>query len=294
MGEKLNADRAPLGRRDFLKLAAASALGMAGSGALSRPAGAAEGAIVRPMPFSTSTIMYRELPLDQAVAEIAKTGVQAVDVWELTAKDKQNHFAWIEQNGPDKFRALLEQHKLKLFAFSIYFTPGPKRAQRLEMLKECGGQVAVLGVGGKTMPLAVESLKPLAEKAEALGVKVAGENHGGAVLNTIASMREYVSLAKSPALGMALAPYHVMGAKESVAEAVEAVGDKLFFFYAWQRAPAMKELPGDGALDFGPVIAALRKIGYPHYLNIFTHAHAPADQMTSAAIASRQYLEKLM
>lgn len=276
-------------RRHFLKISAVSV----GTLVLTRRIGAQE-ASQSTFPFSTSTIMYRELPLEEAIAEIAKTGVQAVDVWEGTAKDTQKHMEWIEQNGPDKFRALLAQYKLNLYAFSIYFTPASKRLARLQMLKDCGGQVAVLGVGGKTVEQGIQGLMPLVEKAEVLGIKIAGENHSGAALNTIASMREYVALAKSPALGIALAPYHVMGAKESVSEAVEAIGDKLFFFYAWQKAPGMNELPGDGTLDFGPVIAALRKVKYPYYLNIFTHAHAPKEEMTKAVRAAREYLEKLM
>lgn len=96
----------------------------------------------------------------------------------------------------------------------------------------------------------------------------------------------------SPALGIALAPFHVMGNGESVPEAIEAIGPKLLFFYAWQRAAGMAELPGDGTLDFAPVLRALRQVGYTGYVNIFTHTHAPKDEMTQAVIRAREYLER--
>jgi sugar phosphate isomerase/epimerase len=84
-----------------------------------------------------------------------------------------------------------------------------------------------------------------------------------------------------------------MGNHESVAEAIHAVGRKLFFFYAWQRAPGLAELPGDGTLDFAPVLRGLAQVGYTGYLNLFTHTHVPRDEMTAAVIRSRQYLEDL-
>ncbi|MFQ6132930.1 MAG: sugar phosphate isomerase/epimerase family protein [Armatimonadota bacterium] len=246
--------------------------------------------------FGMSTCMYHNSPLEVAIEEIAKTGCEAVDVWEERAATRVNHMAWVEQNGPDKLRELVEDAGLKLWAFSIYRTAGDKRLERLEWLKEAGGEVAVLGGGarrGQPVQAGIDALAPLVERAEELGLKIAGENHGGTSLNTIASMREFVSLAKSPALGMALAPYHVMGAGEPVPEAVQAVGEKLFFFYAWQRAPGMRELPGDNTLDFLPVLRALRQVNYPGYVNIFTHASAPKEEMTQAVIASREYLEGL-
>ena len=238
--------------------------------------------------------MYHDSPFEVAIEEIAKTGCHAVDLWEAHGGYPVNHMQWVEKNRPGRLREFVESFGLKLWSFSIYFSPGGKQLQRLEWMAEAGGEVAVLGGGhGDTIEAGVKALEPLVKRADELGVKIAGENHGGTSLNSIASLREFVALAKSPALGIALAPYHVMGANESVAEAIEAIGSKLLFFYAWQRAPGLRELPGDGTLDFGPVLQALRQVGYNGYLNIFTHTHVPRTQMTEAVIASREYLERL-
>jgi len=279
-----------LTRRDFLKAGAVAAGGAALTGA---PAPIAQERKPATFRFSTSTIMYADSPLEVALEEIAKTGCQAVDIWEAPG-NPQNHMEWVELRRPPYLRALIESFGLKLFSFSIYWSPGNKLSQRLEWLKEAGGEVAVLGGGagaGQPVRAGVDALLPLVEKAEQLGIKIAGENHGGSSLNSIASLKEFASLAQSSALGLALAPYHVMAGGEAVPDAVAACGPKLFFFYAWQLAPGMRELPGDGTLDFTPVLRALRAVNYPGYLNIFTHTHVPKEQMTPAIVAAREYLE---
>jgi sugar phosphate isomerase/epimerase len=280
-----------LSRRAFLRAGAAGVGGAMALHALGQEAKPGP----PPFQFSTSTIMYWDSPLEVALEEVAKTGCQAVDIWEAPDAPEK-HMEWVELRRPAYLRSLVESFGLKLFAFSIYWSPGNKRLQRLEWLAEAGGQVAVLGGGageGQPVSAGIDALKPLVERAEALGLRIAGENHSGSSLHTVASLREFASLAQSPALGIALAPYHVMIAQEPVPEAVKACGPKLFFFYAWQQAPGMQELPGDGTLDFRPVLASLREVGYRGYLNIFTHTHVPKDQMTAGIIAARKYLEQM-
>ncbi|MGQ9733187.1 MAG: sugar phosphate isomerase/epimerase family protein [Candidatus Zipacnadales bacterium] len=250
----------------------------------------------KPFRFSVSTVMYPDSTFEVAIEEIAKAGVHAVDVWE-TPHYPVNHMDWVWLRRPWMLREFLENYGLKLFAFSLYWSPPDKRMERLEWLAEAGGEVAVVGGGAgpdQTVEAGIRALLPLAKRAEDLGVKIAGENHGGSSLNTIAQLRQFVQLAESPALGIALAPYHIMGNNESVAEAVQVVGEKLFFFYAWQRASGMAELPGDSTLDFLPVLRALQQVKYSGFLNIFTHTHAPRTEMTASIIGSREYLERLI
>jgi sugar phosphate isomerase/epimerase len=289
------AGQTALNRREFVRTTAlAASAATVGLAPRAPAAGDAEGKPA--FRFSTSTIMYHDSPFEVAIEEIAKTGCEAVDLWEAQATMPVNHMQWVEKNRPERLREFVESFGLKLWAFSIYWSPGNKRPERLQWLADAGGEVAVLGGGaGADQPVVagVDALRPLVGRAEELGLKIAGENHGGSSLDSVASMREFVGLAESPALGIALAPFHVMGAGEPVPEAVRACGEKLLFFYAWQQAPGMAELPGDGTLDFLPVLRALRQVGYKGYLNIFTHTHVPRDEMTQAVIQSRQYLESL-
>jgi len=273
-------------RREFVRHAAVGAAAVSLVGRVSRPD-------PDPFRFSVATSMYPDSPFEVAIDEIAKTGATGVDLWD-TPNYPVNHMNWVWKRRPWMLKEYLGNCGLKLFAFSIYWSPGNALEERLEWLAEAGGEVAVLGGGAppdQPVSAGMAGLQRLAERAEKLGVRIAGENHGGSSLNTIAQLREFAQLATSPALGIALAPYHVMGNSESVAEAVEAVGSKLYFFYAWQRAPGLAELPGDGTLDFAPVLRALRQVGYTGYLNLFTHTHAPKDEMTAAVIRARAYLE---
>lgn len=281
--EQQSADgmRQGMSRRAFMASAAVSALGL--YGLQTSPSHAQ----VKRMPYSVSTVMYKGLSMPQILEQIAKTGCEAVDIWGGQWID---HLEWVEQIGPQKLAELLEQHALKLYSFSIYLTPQRRRLEYLELLKKCGGQVAVLDSEEPNLDKTLENLKPLVEKAEQLDVKLAVENHAGQTLESIDDFARFVEQAKSPALGMALAPYHVMSRDESVARAVEVIGEKLFFFYAWQHAEGMHELPGDGALDFVPIIQALKKNEFPYYLNIFCHTSAPPAEMTAAVIKARQYL----
>jgi sugar phosphate isomerase/epimerase len=286
-------------RREFLQHAVVGAASAATAFAADGTNGIAAEAAPTTAPattflFSVSTSMYPDSPFEVAIDEIVKTGAQAVDLWD-TPSYPVNCMDWVWTRRPRMLREYLGNCGLKLFAFSIYWSPGNELDERLEWLAEAGGQVAVLGGGvapDQPVSAGVERLRPLVERAEQLGLKIAGENHGGSSLNSIASMREFAELATSPALGIALAPYHMMGNGESVAEAIEAIGPKLFFFYAWQSASGMAELPGDGTLDFAPVLRALHQVGYTGYVNIFTHTRAPKDEMTQAVIRAREYLER--
>jgi sugar phosphate isomerase/epimerase len=138
----------------------------------------------------------------------------------------------------------------------------------------------------------LEQLKPEIELAEKYDSYLAIENHGSALLNSLDSLKALVESNRSPRLGIALAPYHLQRIQASVEEAIAIAGRHLFYFYAWQNAPGMGQLPGHGPTDFTPWIAALAASGYRGYVNPFLHGE-PAPEVTFEALAkSRVYLEE--
>ncbi|MFW6163228.1 MAG: sugar phosphate isomerase/epimerase family protein [Planctomycetota bacterium] len=248
------------------------------------------------MRLSTSSIHYMGLPIEQACERIAALGYEAIDIW--SAHQGCPHLDDVRKRlGPDGLKALLEKTKLDLFAFSVY-RGGYKRYA--ELLGEAGGGVAIRGSAGRCKPeeLTVkmkqflDGLKPLAELAEQHDSYLAIENHGGALLNSLDSMKAFVDHNASPRLGIALAPFHVQRLKASVPEAIRVCGKQLFFFYAWQRARGLKQLPGHGPTDFTPWIAALAEIRYGGYVNPFAHVHPKPDAMSKALARSKTYLEE--
>jgi sugar phosphate isomerase/epimerase len=246
--------------------------------------------------LSTSSILFKGLPLEEACARIAGLGFEAVDIW--SAYDKCPHLDDAATRlGPAGLKALLAKHRLQLCAFSVYVGGYPKYA---ELLGGVGGGVAIQGSAGacKSEELTpkmrefLESLKPLIELAEKYHSRLAIENHGNTLLESLDSFKAFADLNTSPRLGLALAPYHLQAGGTSVEEAIRACGRQLLFFYAWQNQPELGQLPGRGPTDFTPWLRALAQVNYGGFVNAFMHGHVEADTMSSALAKSRDYLKQ--
>jgi sugar phosphate isomerase/epimerase len=279
-----------LNRRRFIK-----ALGLGGAAALSAWSQEAVAGEKWQMRLSTSSIHFMELPIEQACERIARLGFEAIDIW--SAHEGCPHLDDVaERLGPEGLKELLEEHKLKLFAFSVYAGGYPRYA---ELLGKAGGGVAVRGSTGACKPEElttrmrefIDGLKPLVELAEKNNSYLAIENHGNALLCSLDSLKAFVDINTSPRLGIALAPYHIQTLKASVPEAIRICGRQLFFFYAWQHYPDAQQLPGVGPTDMTPWIRALADIRYRGYVNPFMHGHPAADVMEKNLATSRDYLK---
>ena len=282
------------GRREFLqKVSAGLAAGLALKG-LSATALAQED--VWKLRLSTSSIHYLHLPIEQACQRIAKLGYEAIDIWSAHAGCP--HLDDVAKRlGAEGLKQVLEANRLKLFAFSVYAGGYPKYA---ELLGQMGGGVAIQGSAGPCAPAELtvrmrsflESLKPQVELAEKYNSYLAIENHGQSLMDSLDSFKAFVELNRSPRLGLALAPYHLQAAKVSVEDTIGVCGQQLFFFYAWQLADGVQQLPGHGPTDFKPWVAALAKAKYRGYVNPFMHGDLEPDAMSEALAKSRESLQR--
>jgi len=285
-----------LNRRDFLKVVGAGTA--AGITAVSCARVDKKVVTVEPkwqMGLSTSSIHFMQLPIEQACGRIARLGFEAIDIW--SAHNGCPHLDDVaERLGPDGLKELLARHNLELFAFSVYKGGYGRYA---ELLGKAGGGVAVQGSAPPCEPEElnarmrkfIEELKPLAELAEQHNSYLAIENHVGALLCTLDSLKAFVDINTSPRLGIALAPYHIQTLKVSVPEAIHICGEQLFYFYAWQNYPDLEQLPGIGPTDMTPWIQALADIRYQGYVNPFMHGHPEPDVMAVNLAKSRGYLK---
>lgn len=247
------------------------------------------------MRLSTSSIHFMHLPIEQACERIAKLGFEAIDIWSAHAGCPHLDDV-LKRLGPEGLKEVLAKNKLSLFAFSVY-RGGYRRYA--DLLGKAGGGVAVRGSTSPCKPEELtaktreflEGLKPDVELAAKNNTYLAIENHGNALLDSLDSFKAFVDLNDSPRLGIALAPYHVQGRKESVEKAIAICGKQLFFFYAWQRAGGTNQLPGHGPTDFTPWLAALAGARYGGYVNPFMHGDLEADKMTDALAHARDYLK---
>ena len=281
------------GRREFLRTAAAGwAAGLAWN---CLPATAQAQDDAWKMRLSTSSIHYLHLPIEQACERIAKLGYEAIDIWSAHA-DCPHLDDVAKRLGADGLKKVLEANQLKLFAFSVYAGGYQRYA---ELLGQMGGGVAIQGSAGPCAPdeltgrmrSFLDSLKPQVELAEKCNSYLAIENHGHALLDSLDSFKAFAELNRSPRLGIALAPYHLQAGQVSVEDVIAVCGQQLFFFYAWQLAGDMKQLPGHGPTDFKPWLAALAKAKYRGYVNPFMHGDVEPEAMSAALAKSREYLQ---
>lgn len=277
-------------RREFLRrtLAATAVAGAgAGTGAGLLSAVGADGLPAGRRRFSTSSLLFKEVPIEAACERIAGLGFEGIDIWDAYEGCPHLDDA-LQRLGGTGLRDLLARHGLQLFAASTY-VGGYRKYARL--VGEAGGAVAVQGSAGPCraeelqgrMRTFLESMKPLADLAGEQRSWLAIENHGNALLDGLDSFKAFVDLNTHPRLGLALAPYHLQAIGASVPEVIRVAGRQLLFFYAWQNAPGTDQLPGHGPADFRPWLEALETAGYGGFVNVFMHGH-PDAATTSAAL----------
>jgi sugar phosphate isomerase/epimerase len=249
------------------------------------------------MRLATSSIQFKQLTLAETCRQLAELGFEAIDIWDEF--DGCPHLDEAAKLGGEGLRDLLDKHKLKLSAITVYRTSYERYA---ELLDKAGGGIAVRAseyVSVKPEELVArmkqffEKLKPLVELAEQHNGRLAIENHGDALLGTPDSFKAFVDLNQSPRVGIALAPYHLQAIKASVPDVIRTCGRQLLFFYAWQNADKFNQFPGYGPTDCKPWLDALAEIAYEHYVHPFMHGHPPTDEMTAALAKSRDYLKQL-
>lgn len=266
--------------------------------------------------YILASSLYGRMRLEEIVPEVRKTGTEWLDVWpEIHANQREQ----IDALGHERFTALLARHGARL-GMTTRYDLGPFRLrEEMKVVRDLGGSLIVTGSQGprglagdeckRAVGAFVEKMKPHVAAAEEAGVTIAIENHAHALVASLDSLRYFAEFAKSPRLGIALAPYHLPQDPAVMARLIEDLGPKLVHFYAWQEGRGcfqklpkheeLEQLPGRGKLDFRPILAALRKIGYQGWTEIFMHPVPrgvpilpTATEITAEINRARTYLDK--
>ena len=267
--------------------------------------------------YILASCMYGTLPLAEIVPEVKRIGSERIDIWPRVHGNQREQ---VESMGNAAFAALLATHGVGL-GISTRFDLGPfGLEEEMAFAQEFGASLIVTGstgpkgLAGKELRAAVsdfaEGLKPHIAAAEKHGITISIENHSSALIESPDSMRWLIEFTDSPHLGIALAPYHLPDDAELVAQLIADLGQGLALFYAWQhgmgcheKLPKEQELmqmPGRGTLDFAPILAALKKINYSGWTEIFMHPvprgipilDTTAD-VTGEINRARHYLDEL-
>ncbi len=268
--------------------------------------------------YILGTCMYGYTAVEEILPETRKIGATAIDIWPMQHGNQREQ---LDDLGEERFANLLAEHDVSLGCITQYKL-GPfglhdelHLAQRLGCRTMVTGSSGPKGLAGSELKAAVggfvEKMKPHAAVAEETGVTIAIENHSNAVIQSPDSIKWLVELRPSQHLAVALAPYHLPQDEALLADLIRAIPDAIAVFYAWQhgmgcmeKLPKEQELlqmPGRGALDFGPLLEALREINYTGWTEIFMHPvprGIPILDTTAAVTAeinrARQYIDGLL
>jgi sugar phosphate isomerase/epimerase len=247
-----------------------------------------------------SSVMFSGLSLEDFCEQAATLGFKGIDLWGPFGNCR--HLAEARELGAIGFRKLLEKHGLEVGAWTTYRTKVDQQGFPgfAEFIGACGCGVVVreskyATVARDQLEDALrgffKELQPEIELARKHKVRLAIENHGSAVLDTLESIERFTKLNPAPdVVGIALAPYHLQNRKVSVTKAIRACGGQLLFFYAWQAGGGTKQLPGHGPVDLAPWLHALAEQDYRQWMTPFMHGELAAAEMTTAVETAARYL----
>jgi sugar phosphate isomerase/epimerase len=253
-------------------------------GATSKPSGRTKFSLR----YVLASSMYGNLPLSVVLAEAAKTPTRSVDLWARIHGTQREE---AEALGPERLRALLEEHKVNIPVTTRYDLGPFKLASEIAFLRGLGGKIIVVGPKGpsgltggdlrRELRRFVELLKPQVDLAIGAGITIAIENHGDTLIASPDAIRWLIEFSQELPLGIALAPYHLPQDPELIGQLIHDLGSKLTLFYAWQygmgcakpmpKNEELMQLPGRGNLDFFPIVRALHTIEYKGWIEILMH-----------------------
>lgn len=271
--------------------------------------------------YVLSSAMYGDMPVDTVLGEVKKAGAESVDIWRKVHATQREQ---ITEMGDEAFQSLLKKHGVPMSVSTCYPLGPFKQDDEMRWVKKNGGAMTVCGSGkmgdadvsgaeAKAQVTAFfEKLKPHYELAEELGVTMAIENHKNSMLSSPDSIRYFVDLNPSKAVGIAFAPHHLHDAVDQIPGLIRHCGKaNLPFIYFQEYHPSskqtmpkeeeLKQLPGFGSLDYLPIVAALKEIGFDGLAEIFMHPTPrglpvlpTAGEITAKINESRAYLDQCL
>ncbi|MHC4535715.1 MAG: sugar phosphate isomerase/epimerase family protein [Planctomycetota bacterium] len=265
--------------------------------------------------YIVGSSMYGRMALSDVLSEVSKAGAQHIDIW---PEHHANHREQIETMGHEKFAAMLRQYQVEL-GILTHYDLGPFGLQdEMRVAKKLGGSMVISGsrgsgnLKGQALKAAVrefiKKMKPHIAVAEKMGITIGIENHANSLIDSPDAIRWLAEFTPCRYLGIALAPYHLPQDPLLIAKCITDIGNCLVHFYAWQygqgchkklpKKQELMQLPGRGAMDFVPIVAALKKINYSRWTEVFMHPVPrgisilpTAAEVTSEVNDAQNYLE---
>lgn len=126
-----------------------------------------------------------------------------------------------------------------------------------------------------------ESIKPILDRAETLGIDLGIECEPGLFLEYVAELRDWIGRLNSPRFGANLDIGHSQVMGETIAYEVEMLKGRIWNLHV-EDIPGRKHyhmIPGEGTVDWDALKAALQNIRYDRFLTVelYTHTENPQE-----------------
>ena len=137
-----------------------------------------------------------------------------------------------------------------------------------------------------------ESIRPILDRADALGVNVGIELEPGLFLEYVAELREWIDRLGHPRFGANLDIGHSVVIGEDIGEAVRALAGRIWNLHV-EDLPGRKHyhmIPGEGDFNWIALRSALLDINYDRFLTVELYTHTEDPQ--GAADKSYKFLSR--
>jgi sugar phosphate isomerase/epimerase len=176
----------------------------------------------------------------------------------------------------------------------------------LTLAKQLGAPCITTAPGGPVEPgqtwsaalrLFVEMIRPVAEHAEKEGVLLLVEPEPGLLIETADQFLEFMQHIDSPAVGMNFDIGHAYCVKDDPATTIPRVAKYIRHFHLEDIAATRVHhhlVPGEGAIDFGPVLRAIQAMHYNGWVTIelYPYVDDPDQAARTALSRVREILAK--
>ncbi len=268
--------------------------------------------------YIVGSCMYGKMELAEILSQVHNCHAEHIDIWPAP---HANHREQIDKTGHRVFMETIRRHRVGLGIISRYDLGPFNLDDEMHIAKSFGAKMIICSSRGpknlkadalkKAVHDFIDSMKPHLALAEKLGITIGIENHANSLISGPDSIRYFAELSRSKNTGIALAPYHLHQDPVMIANLIDGLNDRLVHFYAWQhgkgcmeKLPKEQELlqmPGRGSLNFKPILAALKRINYKGWTEIFMHPVPrgipilpTAEAVTAEINRARRYLEQCL
>lgn len=201
-------------------------------------------------------------------------------------RQKYWHPSWIEPYQP--YRQVRIDHTMRA----------------LDLAKELGAPCITTEPGGplesgqtfdQGLEIFCESLLPVADHAKSIGIPLLIEPEPGLLIETAAQYERFAKIFNHAGVGLNFDIGHMYCVNDDPATAIKQLAKHIRHVHLEDIAPTRVHhhlVPGEGAIDFVPVISALKEIGYLGWITIELYPYI--DNPDLAATTAFKAISKLL